>query len=125
MLKRYVEEPDSGRADELLRSDPALVTGRHTIVEVRRSLVRLVSEEHLGQLQQRFAADIRAFDLVELDPTTCESAAEVAEATGVRTLDALHLAAARRIGAEAIPLLTFDLRQAQAARSLGFQVLGA
>lgn len=61
----------------------------------------------------------------EPDSDTCEAAAAIAEVTGVRTLDALHLAAARRVGAPAVPLLTFDLRGAQAARSLGFTVLGA
>jgi predicted nucleic acid-binding protein len=43
----------------------------------------------------------------------------------VRTLDALHLAAAQRVGGPAMPFLTFDLRQAQAARSLGLTVVGA
>jgi len=34
LLKRYVDEPDSEACEAILRSDPALVTGRHTIVEV-------------------------------------------------------------------------------------------
>jgi predicted nucleic acid-binding protein len=45
--------------------------------------------------------------------------------TGVRTLDALHLAAAQRVGGAAVPFLTFDVRQAQAARGLGLTVVGA
>ena len=52
-----------------------------------------------------------------------ELAATIAEQTGVRTLDALHLGAARRLGAT-IGFLTFDVRQAVAARVLGFSVLG-
>jgi hypothetical protein len=32
------------------------------------------------------------------------------------SLDALHLAPAERVGVRAIPILTFDLRSAQAAR---------
>ena len=63
--------------------------------------------------------------IVELDETTCESAAAIAEVTGVRTLDALHLACAARLGGTALAFLTYDLRQAQAARSLGYTVLGA
>lgn len=51
-------------------------------------------------------------------------AATIAEQTGVRTLDALHLGAARRLGA-AVTFLTFDVRQGQAARGLGFRVVGA
>ena len=38
LLKRYMDEPDSDVADSLLRSDPSLLTARHTIVEVRRNL---------------------------------------------------------------------------------------
>jgi predicted nucleic acid-binding protein len=52
-------------------------------------------------------------------------AAAIAELTGVRTLDALHLAAAQRVGGAAVPFLTFDVRQAQAARGLGLTVVGA
>jgi uncharacterized protein len=71
-----------------------------------------------------FADHLAAFDIVELDEPTCENAAVIAEVNGVRTLDALHLAAARRVGGAAMTFLTFDLRQAQAARTLGFTVLG-
>lgn len=54
-----------------------------------------------------------------------ERAATVAETTGVRSLDAIHLAAAQSAGGTQLTFVTFDLRQAQAARSLGFTVLGA
>jgi predicted nucleic acid-binding protein len=63
--------------------------------------------------------------VVSLDETVCRLAAQVGPLTGTRTLDALHLAAADRAGGRAIPIVTFDLRLAQAARSLGFTVLGA
>jgi predicted nucleic acid-binding protein len=43
----------------------------------------------------------------------------------VRTLDALHLAAAQRVSAPGVSFLTFDLRQAQAARALGLTVVTA
>lgn len=125
LLKRYVEEPDSEAADSLLRSDPSLVTARNTIVEVRRNLARLLAGRELAAARAAFAQDLEAFSIVELDSTTCEGAAGIAEATGVRTLDALHLSAARRTGAPAVPFLTFDVRQAQAARALGLIVVGA
>jgi predicted nucleic acid-binding protein len=71
------------------------------------------------------AEDLRALWIVELDEVTCETAAGIAEMTGVRTLDALHLAAAQRAGGPGFPFLTFDVRQAQAARTLGLAVVGA
>jgi predicted nucleic acid-binding protein len=124
LLKRYVAERDSDRADEILASDDRLVTGRHTVVEVRRNLVRLLDGSALHDAQEAFAADLQAIALVELDESTCELAAAVAEQTGVRTLDALHLGAARRVGL-GLTFATFDVRQAQAARAVGFVVAGA
>jgi predicted nucleic acid-binding protein len=125
LLKRYVEEADSDEADSLLRSDPAPFTARHTVVEIRRNLNRLLSERHAPAARQAFLDDLEVFSIVELDEVTCDAAAGIAELTGVRTLDALHLAAAQRAGGTGSPFLTFDHRQAQAARSLGFTVLGA
>lgn len=124
LLKRYVDEPDSARADELLAADDVLITGRHTLVEVRRNLARLLSAPAAAQARAAFAGDLAALSLVELDAATIELAATLAEQTGVRTLDALHLGAAYRLGT-AVTFLTFDVRQAAAARELGFRVVGA
>lgn len=125
LLKRYVAEPDSDAADALLRSDPSLLTARHTIVEVRRNLARMIAGRSLAAARAQLARDLDLISIVELDEATCERAAAVAEVTGVRTLDALHLAAVQRAGGPAVPFLTFDVRQAQAARALGLTVLGA
>ena len=124
LLKRYVDEPDSDRAVELLASDPTLVTGRHTIVEVRRSLAQLLAPSDASAARASFTNDLATFAIVEIDAATCELAATIAEQTGVRSLDSIHLGAARRLGT-AIDFLTFDVRQAVAARALGFRVVGA
>jgi predicted nucleic acid-binding protein len=124
-LKRYVREADSSLANEYLGSDPTLVTGRHTLVEMRRNLGRLLDGSALSVAQRAFADDTEVFAIVELDTQTCAIAGDIAENNGVRTLDALHLAAARRALGAAGAFLTFDIRQAQAARTLGFTVLGA
>ena len=125
LLKRYVAEHDSARADELVRSDPDLVTARHTIIEVRRNLARLLKGRALTDSRAAFAEDMRGFALVELDAATVDLAARIAEVTGARTLDAMHLGAAQRVGGPPLTFLTFDLRQAQLARTLGFTVVGA
>jgi uncharacterized protein len=125
LLKRYVDEPDSDLAESLLGSDPSLLTARHTIVEVRRNLARLLDGRDLAAARSAFASDLEVLSIIELDEVTCEAAATVAEVTGVRTLDALHLAAAQRVGGPAVPFVTFDARQAQAARAIGLTVVGA
>ena len=124
LLKRYVEEHDSAVAVDLMQSDPVLVTSRLTEVEVRRNLTRLLDGDALDHSRQQLSVDLDAFALVGLDATTCNEASRIAEQTLCRSLDALHLGAARRSG-RATTLLTFDVRQARAAREIGMSVIGA
>lgn len=124
-IKLYVEELDSEACEEIMTADPEWITGRHTSVEVRRNLTRLLPDRALQLAREQFGVDWARSHIVELDRRTCDQAAEVAEITGARTLDALHLGAARRAGGGALPILTYDVRQAAAARSLGWTVLGA
>lgn len=123
LMKRYVDERDSAVAIELMATDPVLVTSRLTEVEVRRNLARLLSDDDASAAKRAFADDLDAFALVALDATTCSEAARIAEQTLCRSLDALHLSSAVRAGASTT-LLTFDARQAQAARTLGLAVVG-
>jgi predicted nucleic acid-binding protein len=123
LLKRYIEEPQSDAAEAYLLADTAWFSGRHTFVEVRRSLARVMSDQDIVRLRQTFENDWRRTTVVELDEVTCRLAVDIAEETGLRTLDALHLGAAMRLGPHAVTFVTFDLRQAQVARQLGFVVL--
>ena len=122
-LKRYVDEHDSDVADELMRTDPVLVTSRLTEVEVRRNLTRLLTGDELNRLRRALSADLDAFALVSLDATTMNTAARIAEQTLCRSLDSIHLGAAQRAGL-ATTVLTFDVRQASAARQVGLSVIG-
>ena len=124
LLKRYLRESDSDAAETLLLSDPELTTARHAAVEVRRMLARQLSGSDLASARADFARDWRLMSVIELTEAVCEVASRIAESTGVRTLDALHLGAAQHAGAGQLPFLTFDVRQAQAARVLGWPVLG-
>lgn len=123
VLKRYVRERDSEVAVSLMSSDPVIATSRITEIEVRRNLARLLDPDDALQAKRRFLADLDAFALIAIDATTCSEAARVAEQTGCRSLDSIHVASALRAG-RATTILTFDVRQAQAARSVGLQVIG-
>ena len=125
LLKRYIAEPESDVCESYLLADPVWITARHTCVEVRRNLPRLLAGPALAEARAEFEHDWRRMHVVALDETTCDIAADLAELTGARTLDALHLAAASRVGKGAITVLTFDIRQAQAARAVGLSVVGA
>lgn len=124
LLKRYVEEPESAQCEDLLLADPEWITARLTWIEVRRNLCRLLAGKSLAAALQDFGKDWDRTYVVELDEVTCSLASEIAESTGARTLDALHLAAASRTGASTTAVLTYDIRQAQTARSLGLMVKG-
>lgn len=124
LMKRYVDEHDSNAAIELMNSDPVLVTSRLTEVEVRRNLARLLNGDILDAQRQALSVDLDAFALVGLDPTTMNEAARIAEQTLCRSLDAIHLGAAMRSG-RTTTVLTFDVRQARAAREVGLNVIGS
>ena len=125
LLKNYFAEPDSSVAERLLNSDSVLVTSWATFVEVRRNLARALGGAELRQAKDQFAADWDSMAIVAVDETVCRAAAQIGEQIGVRSLDAIQLACAQRLAIPSLPFITFDLRQAQAARSLGFTVLGS
>jgi uncharacterized protein len=124
LLKAYVDEIDSAAAVTYLNSDPVVVTSWVTVTEVRRNLARLLDGSARSAALAAFEADIEAFALVSAGEHVCRAAATIGEVVGVRTLDALHLATAQQLQVPRLPFLTFDLRQAQGARSLGFTVVG-
>jgi predicted nucleic acid-binding protein len=124
LAKRYLDEPESEACEALLLADPDWVTARHTFVEMHRTLARVASGRAFARARDAFLVDWDRMAVAELDEPTCARAAELTLTLGARSLDALHLAAAHRVGGAALPFLTYDLRQAQAARSLGWSVLG-
>lgn len=124
LLKLYLDEPDSDDARRMLTADPVLVTSWLTVVEVRRNLGRALTGADLARARAAFEADTDAIALVALDEVAWRVAADIAEELGVRSLDAVHLASAKRLRIPTLTFCTFDLRQGQAARQLGFTVLG-
>ncbi|HEX9236157.1 MAG TPA: type II toxin-antitoxin system VapC family toxin [Actinomycetota bacterium] len=125
LLKIYLNQPEGPTAADLARTDEGWISGWHTYVEVRRNLTRVFAGDNLRAARTQFARDWGRFHAVELGADTCETAAQLAELTGVQSLDALHLGAAASVGGGDLPFLTYDRRQADAARSLGWTVLGA
>lgn len=123
-VKRYVDEPDSDDAESLLLSDPDWATAQHSYVEICLVLDRRLADPGRRIARESFERDWLRSLVVSVDDGVCRRAAELGALTGARTLDALHLAAAERAGGRSMPIVTFDLRLARAARELGFAVLG-
>jgi predicted nucleic acid-binding protein len=125
LAKRHVAEADSDIAEALLLSDAEWISANHTYVEVMLALTRRLEEKDARLARDAFEDDWTRLLVVALDHDICRRAAVIGVTTGTRTLDALHLAAAERAGGSALRFLTFDTRLAQAARSIGFTVVGA
>jgi predicted nucleic acid-binding protein len=125
LVKRYVNEADSDRAETLLHDDLTWITAQHSFVEVAIALSRRTAVATYGLVMTRFEMDWSRISVVALDDVLCRRAARIGVETGTRSLDAMHLAAAERVGARSIPIVTFDQRLAQAARSMGFTTLGS
>ncbi len=123
LLKRYVQEHDSEAALSLMSTDAVLTTSRLTEVETRRNLARLLKEPEFTMAKQQFTVDLDGFALIAIDETTCNEAARIAEQTLCRSADAIHIASALRAGRNTT-FLTFDIKQAQAARATGLHVVG-
>src|SRR3954469_24724458 len=71
---------------------------------------------------RRFEADWPSFEVVEVDAGLAEQAAELTVPEELRSLDALHLAAALLIASPGLTLATWDLRLHRAAQKRGLQV---
>ena len=125
LVKRYVNEPDSDYAAALIDADNVLVSSWLTVVEVRRTVARILSGNDLSRAKELIAEDFDKIALVSPDASTWQTAADIAEALGVRSLDSVQLACAQRLRITGLRFVTFDIRQGVAARALGFSVVGS
>jgi len=125
LTKLYVDEPASALAVEILSVDPVLATSMLSLVEVRRALARHFTGINLVRARELFEADLDRMALIDPTESIWNYAADIAEELGVRSLDAVHLAVAKRLEVASLRFVTFDIRQAQAARLLGLNVVGA
>jgi hypothetical protein len=116
--KLLVEEPASSqlatRLDNAVDNGDALLSSMLLETELRRLAVRAdLAQAAVTHLLERF-------DLVESDRSLYRDAG-LLSGRQLRSLDALHLAAALRVGADV--MVTYDRRQADAAEAVGVPVL--
>jgi predicted nucleic acid-binding protein len=75
-----------------------------------------------GELE-RFQSESAFFTVVEVDLRVAEDAAGLAISGGLRSLQAIHLAAALSLPSEALAFATWDRRLHRAAREGGLTLL--
>ncbi|MCO5316529.1 MAG: type II toxin-antitoxin system VapC family toxin [Solirubrobacterales bacterium] len=123
LIKRYASEAHSEWVDDLMSRDPdwaasALIATETAIGVGRGDLTK----EVLASIDVRLSRDLEFFDLIPIDADCLARAVDIGRGLGVKTLDAIHLAAAAAIPGE-FRFVTFDSRQRQAAEELGFNLL--
>lgn len=125
LVKRYVEEEETEFVLRRMHEDSEWVVSSLARTETEITLCRLgFDPEGTAELWQRVREDWDRCLVVPVDPACLERAADIGCRYQVRTLDALHLAAVDRLPRPLV-MLTFDQRQADAARSMALIVEGA
>jgi predicted nucleic acid-binding protein len=115
-VKLVVREPESGALRGFVRRR----AGRSSCALARVEVVRAVRRHGLPAIG-RARQLVDRFDLVQIDDSLLEDAA-LLPIEDVRSLDAIHLAAAQRLGSDLSVLVSYDERMLAAARELGIRV---
>ena len=113
LVKRYVAEEGSDLVIAAMQEADAWAICRIGYVEVARAICLAAGRRALNRLQREWPS----FDVVEVDGELAERAAELALAGGLRSLDALHLAAALLLPTSGLTVATWDARLHRAARA--------
>ena len=118
LLKLAVREPETAALEAHLAAADGLVASRLAVLECRRA-ARRASHRRLLQTVDQV---LDAVYLLEITPAIINEAARV-DPPFLRSLDAIHLATALSIDDEALEVITYDERFADAARANGLSVV--
>lgn len=116
IVKLILAETESAAVRSWAASQRYLITCDLARVEVPRA-VRSVAAAGVAEVLNA----LLPFEFVTLDQAVYERAATI-EPLSLRTLDAIHIAAALTLGPDLAGIVTYDRRMAAAARSLGITV---
>ncbi len=122
LVKRYNPESGTDFVIAAMTNDGAWAASWLAYPESRRAICREDTDPAVREQRDlRFRTEWASIDRVPIDIALLERAGEISCQHATRTLDAIHLAAAERLPLGLI-FMTFDERQAAAARALGFAV---
>jgi uncharacterized protein len=116
LVKLVVREAESDALVSHLTFYPERVSCALARVEVARAV-----HAHGAPALVRARGLLERIGLLRLDDTLLDAAGALAGST-LRSLDAIHLAAAQTIGSELTEVITYDRRMAQAAVAHGLPV---
>jgi predicted nucleic acid-binding protein len=125
LIKLIVEEPGSALAEQIWQSADALAAVRLIEVEARAALGAARRNGRLTTARHRRSVEVlkellRQLDIVEITADLIAVAARLAETHALRGYDAVHLAGAVLVGADA--LMSADTMLCDAASAEGIAV---
>jgi uncharacterized protein len=119
LVKRYVEEEGSEVVLKAMDNADAWSMCRIGFVETVRAVALAGGRSAIKRVER----DWLAFDVIEVDRALAEHAAQIALSAELRSLDALHLAAALVLPSEDLTIVTWDARLHRAALDQGLTTL--
>ncbi len=119
LVKRYVAEPGSELVRRAMAEQPAWFMCRIGFVETVRAVGLAAGARAAAAVRREWGS----IGVVEVDAALAERAATLAVTDGLRSLDALHLAAALLLPRPALVVATWDERLHRAAQANGLRVL--
>lgn len=116
IVKVVIEEPESAALRTWLAARPTRASCALARVEVARA-VRSNDPDRVARAREA----VERLTLLSLDDEVYRAAADI-DPPSLRSLDALHLAAALTLGDDLAGVVTYDGRLADGARALGLTV---
>ncbi|MGI8939812.1 MAG: type II toxin-antitoxin system VapC family toxin, partial [Iamia sp.] len=122
LLGRYLTGPHRAVVLEAMADDPTWCASALALAEALPLVDRVTeSATDRDRLRRALRDDWERIHVVPVDALCLDRAAELARAQPLRTVDALHLAAADRLPPP-VRFVTFDPRQIPVALALGYEV---
>ena len=122
--KRYIEEAGSEEIETFCSQADTLIMSSICMPEIISALCRLRRQSILTESQyklakQAFLKDVEDVSICNITPSVINRAVHILETSKVRTLDALYIACAVELEAEAF--ISSDLQQLSAAKTAGLK----
>lgn len=118
LVKLAHEEPESNDLRSALKTYDRFTTSVVGRIELERALRRRRDPVDASMAAHRLLPKL---DLIPLDAPIARAAGEM-EPSGLRALDAIHLATVRALDDPQVALVSYDRRLNEAARSQGIRV---